>query len=57
MSKIKITCPDCGKIITIDITTIDTLKHEIFLLKEKLFKLGQQQKGTSFEDLFKGFTK
>jgi len=57
MSKITITCPDCGKKIIVDILTIDTLKGEINNLKAKIFKLEQESKNPSFEDLFRGFTK
>jgi len=55
MTKINITCPDCGKKITINILTIDTLKEEINRLKAQLFKLEQEQKSNPFNSIFGGF--
>ena len=57
MSKITITCPDCGKKITVDIRTIDTLKDENFKLKAKVFYYEQQLdkvKNNPFNQMFGG---
>jgi len=57
MSRITIVCPDCGKKITVDILTIDTLIDEIKRLKAQLFKLEQEQKSNPFNSIFGGFNK
>lgn len=35
MSRISITCPNCGKKITVEITTIDTLRNELEATKRE----------------------
>jgi len=57
MTKITITCPDCGKKITINILTIDTLKEEISRLKAQVFKLEQEQNNNPFNSIFGSFNK
>lgn len=57
MSRITIVCPDCGKKITVDILTIDTLKEEIAKLKAQITKLQSQQSSSMFDSMFGGFTK
>lgn len=57
MSRITITCPDCGRKISIDILTIDTMRAEIQKLKAELYKLQEQVKDNPFDSLFGKFTK
>lgn len=38
--RIKVTCADCGKIITIDVHKVERLEKEIEILKKRLSKTG-----------------
>ena len=49
-SQIKITCPDCGKVITVKVHTIDKLEREIVRLKREI----QSMRGIDYlKDIFK----
>ena len=50
-AEIKITCPDCGKIITVKIKTIDRLREEVARLKRENRRL-LDGTGDMFNELF-----
>ena len=54
---LKYQCPDCGKQITLNITTIDKLQDEIKYLREEIrqLKLDKSDGARMFKDLFGGF--
>ena len=53
---LKYQCPDCGKMITLNIKTIDKLQDEIKYLREEIrqLKLNKDDGARMFRDLFKG---
>ena len=60
---LKYQCPDCGKQITLNITTIDKLQDEIKHLREEIkhlreeirqLKLNKDDGARMFRDLFRG---
>ena len=50
-AEIKITCPDCGKVITVKIQTIDRLREEVSRLKMENKRLPDGT-GDLFNELF-----
>lgn len=50
-AEIKITCPDCGKVITVKIQTIDRLREEVARLKRENKRL-LDGSGDMFNELF-----
>jgi len=61
MTVIKVSCPDCGKIISIEVSTIDKLRlqlmnvsHERDIYKQKLDALEQMNKSNPFAAMFGG---
>jgi len=52
---IEIHCPDCGRLIKIDIATIDRLKAENRQLSQKIFELENQIRAADlFGNIFRG---